>query len=84
MGLQISYRDCYDQWRWQRRYLDEGIEGLKRDKPPPPGTPPFSEQIKAKVLAKTATQTLTNAAHGPVRSTANVVGIPIIASNFLS
>jgi len=62
-------------WRWQQRYLDEGIEGLKRDKTRPPGTPPLSEEIKAKVLAKTATETPPNATHWSVRSMAKVMGI---------
>ena len=26
-------------WRWQRRYADEGVDGLLRDKTRPPGTP---------------------------------------------
>ena len=26
-------------WRWQRRYAEEGVEGLLRDKTRPPGRP---------------------------------------------
>ena len=62
-------------WRWQQRYRDEGIEGLKRDKTRPPGTPPLPDEIKAKVLAKTATETPPNATHWSVRSMAKAVGI---------
>ena len=27
-------------WRWQRRFGEEGVEGLLHDKTRPPGTPP--------------------------------------------
>src|SRR5260370_34800583 len=27
-------------WRWQARFMDEGVEGLLRDKTRPPGTAP--------------------------------------------
>jgi transposase len=62
-------------WRWQERYAEEGIEGLKRDKTRPPGTPPLSDEIKAKVLAKTVTETPPGATHWSVRSMAKAMGI---------
>ena len=62
-------------WRWQRRYCEEGIEGLKRDKTRKPGTPPLSDEIKAKVLTKTTTELPAGATHWSVRSMARVVGI---------
>jgi transposase len=62
-------------WRWQERYIEEGVDGLKRDKTRPPGTKPLSEAVKRKVLAKTATETPPDATHWSVRSMAAAVGI---------
>jgi len=62
-------------WRWQERYAEEGVEGLKRDKTRPPGTPPLSDEIKAKVIAKTVTETPPGATHWSVRSMAKAMGI---------
>src|SRR4029450_3920482 len=28
-------------WRWQERFMAEGVDGLLRDKTRPPGTPPL-------------------------------------------
>ena len=62
-------------WRWQQRYVEAGIDGLMRDKSRPPGTPPLSDAIKARVLTKTATETPANATHWSVRSMAKAMGI---------
>ena len=40
-------------WRWQERYLDEGIPGLKRDKTRPSRVPPLPMETRLKVIAKT-------------------------------
>jgi transposase len=61
--------------RWQERFAEEGIAGLQRDKTRPPGTPPLADEIKAKVLAKTATETPPNATHWSVRTMAKAMGI---------
>jgi transposase len=62
-------------WRWQERYAAEGVDGLTRDKTRPPGTPPLSEAIKRKVLAKTASETPPHATHWSVRTMAKAMGI---------
>ena len=72
---QETGKDKTTIWRWQQRYLEEGIEGLKRDKTRKPGTPPLSDEIKAKVLTKTATETPPNATHWSVRAMAKAMGI---------
>ena len=46
-------------WRWQERYVEEGIDGLLRDKTRPPGKKPLSAAVKHKVLAKTGSETPT-------------------------
>jgi transposase len=42
-------------WRWQERYVEEGVDGLLRDKTRPPGKKRLSAAVKRKVLSKTAT-----------------------------
>ena len=31
-------------WRWQARFMEEGVDGLLRDKTRPPGKPPVAEE----------------------------------------
>jgi transposase len=62
-------------WRWQARFAEDGIEGLKRDKTRPPGRKPLPDDIKAKVLTKTATETPPGGTHWSVRSMAKAIGI---------
>jgi len=62
-------------WRWQERYVEEGVDGLLRDKTRPPGTKPLSGAVKRKVLTKTASETPPNATHWSVRSMAQAIGI---------
>ena len=40
-------------WRWQERYLDEGVAGLRRDKTRPSRVPPLPRETRLKVIAKT-------------------------------
>ena len=49
-------------WRWQECYIDEGVEGLMRDKTGPPREPPLPEKIKLAVLKKIASRKSTTAA----------------------
>jgi len=62
-------------WRWQRRFAEEGVDGLRRDKTRPPGRKPLTAGLKAKVLAKTARETPANATHWSVRTMAAAFGI---------
>lgn len=62
-------------WRWQRRFAEDGVEGLTRDKTRPPGRTPMPAELKAKVLAKTARETPPAATHWSVRAMAKAVGI---------
>lgn len=59
-------------WRWQERFIEEGVEGLLRDKH---GRPALPDAVKHKVLAKTATETPPDATQWSVRSMAAAVGI---------
>ena len=62
-------------WRWQERYLDEGVPGLKRDKTRPSRVPPLPREIRLKVIAKTVQETPPNATHWSRATMAEAVGI---------
>lgn len=62
-------------WRWQQRYLDEGIAGLKRDKTRPSRVPPLPRETRLKVIAKTVQEVPLNATHCSRSLMAEAVGI---------
>ena len=62
-------------WRWQERYIEEGVEGLLRDKTRPPGKKPLGAAIKRKVLTRTANETPANATHWSRALMAAAMGI---------
>ena len=62
-------------WRWQERYLDEGVPGLKRDKTRPSRVPPLPREVRLKVIAKTVRETPPNATHWSRATMAEAVGI---------
>ena len=62
-------------WRWQERYIEEGVDGLLRDRTRPSRVPPLPEATKLAVLRKTATETPANATHWSRTSMAKAVSI---------
>jgi transposase len=62
-------------WRWQERYIEEGVDGLLRDKTRPSRIPPLSDEIRLSVLTKTANETPANATHWSRTIMAQAVGI---------
>jgi len=62
-------------WRWQERYIEDGIDGLLRDKTRPARKPSLAADVKLKVLAKTANETPANATHWSVRAMGKAIGI---------
>jgi len=62
-------------WRWQERYLDAGVPGLKRDKTRPSRVPPLPRDVRLKVIAKTVQETPPNATHWSRATMAEAVGI---------
>jgi transposase len=62
-------------WRWQKRFIEAGVDGLLRDKTRPGRKKPLAAEVKLKVLAKTAQERPPNATHWSVRSMAKAVGI---------
>ena len=64
-------------WRWQRRFAEEGVAGLLRDKTRPPGTPPLPAEIVARVVALTCSELPGEATHWTGRAMAKAVGISL-------
>jgi transposase len=62
-------------WRWQERYIDQGVEGLLRDKTRRSRKPPLTDAVKLAVLTKTASATPPNATHWSRATMARAVGI---------
>ena len=62
-------------WRWQERFVAEGVDGLLRDKTRPSRVPPLPEKVKLAVLTKTAKETPANATHWSRSTMAKAVGI---------
>ena len=73
-------------WRWQKRFAEEGVDGLLRErtrppgKPPlPPGKPPLPPETVAKVLALPCSEPPGEATHWTGRAVAAAVGISLRA-----
>ena len=64
-------------WRWQRRFAEEGVEGLLRDKTRPPGTQPLPAAVEQRVVELTMTEPPANATHWSGRAMAQKVGISL-------
>jgi len=61
--------------RWQERYLDQGIGGLRRDATRPSRKPPLAPAVIERVVHMTVHEKPPAATHWSVRSLAKVVGI---------
>jgi len=66
-------------WRWQRRYAEQGVDGLLRDKTRKPGKAPVPAKTVAKVLALPCSEPPGNATHWTGRAVAKAVGISLRA-----
>ncbi len=64
-------------WRWQQRFMEEGVAGLLRDKTRPPGKTPLAAAVIHQVLTKTATEIPANATHWSARAMAKAAGISL-------
>jgi transposase len=62
-------------WRWQERFMAEGVDGLLRDKTRPSGTPPLETTLVDKVGALTLEPPAQEATHWTVRAMGKAVGI---------
>jgi len=62
-------------WRWQERFMQEGCEGLLRDKTRPSRIPPLGAGVAARVVALTQTDPPAEATHWTATLMAKQVGI---------
>ena len=62
-------------WRWQERFMAEGVDGLLRDKTRPPGLAPLHQDLVDRVVALTLEPPPHEATHWTVRAMAETVGI---------
>ena len=66
-------------WRWQARFMTEGVDGLLRDKTRPPGKPPLPAETVAKVVELTLADPPGETTHWSVRAMAKAVGIGAVS-----
>ncbi len=64
-------------WRWQRRFMERGVEGLLRDATRPPGKPPLAPDVVKRVVEMTLHETPPEATHWSGRAMAKAVGISL-------
>jgi transposase len=64
-------------WRWQERFMEEGVHGLRRDKTRPPGRPPLAPDRVAAVVRETQTEPPHEATHWTARAMARACGLAV-------
>jgi transposase len=64
-------------WRWQKRFAEEGVEGLLRDKTRPPGRAPLPQAKKTEVLTRTVSETPADATQWSGRAMAKAANISL-------
>ena len=62
-------------WRWQARFMEEGVEGLLCDKTRPPGTAPVAGDRAAAIVRMTLKPPPHEATHWTARAMAKTVGL---------
>ena len=61
-------------WRWQERFMEEGIEGLFKDKTRPPRVAPLGPEIADRVVALTLGDPPGETTHWTAKAMAKLVG----------
>lgn len=64
-------------WRWQDRFLAEGLPGLLRDKTRRPRIAPLSAEVQARVVAATQTAAPGETTHWTAGTMAERIGISV-------
>src|SRR5512132_3213290 len=64
-------------WRWQERFMTDGVDGLLRDKTRPSRIPPLQQTIIDHVIALTATEPPHQATHWTAAAMAKATGISV-------
>ena len=73
MGTTGKSKTCV--WRWQERFMAEGVEGLLREKTRPPGTPRTPDEKVAEVIRLTQEPPPHEATHWTIRAMGKAVGL---------
>ena len=66
-------------WRWQERFMSEGVDGLLRDKTRPARLPKIAEATTQRVVAMTLSSPPGESTHWTGRMMAKVAGISVSA-----
>jgi transposase len=66
-------------WRWQERFMQQGVDGLLRDKTRKPGKPPLPAETVQRVLDLTLADPPGETTHWSVRAMAKAVGIGVVS-----
>jgi hypothetical protein len=64
-------------WRWQERFMQEGVRGLLRDKTRPPRIPPLGPEIAERAVALTQADPPGETTHWTAGMMAKVAGISV-------
>src|SRR6516165_683937 len=64
-------------WRWQERYMLEGVAGLLRDKTRPSRIPPLTAEVEADVVSLTLAEPTGETTHWTAPAMARVSGISV-------
>ena len=64
-------------WRWQRRFMEAGIDGLLRDKTRKPGKAPISASVVTRLIARTLGDPPGETTHWTSRAMAGVMGLAV-------
>ena len=62
-------------WRWQERFMHDGVDGLCRDRTRPSRIPPLGEEVAARVVEMTLGAPLHEATHWTAAAMAKAAGI---------
>ena len=62
-------------WRWQERFMTDGVDGLLRDKSRPPGIAPIPPDRTAEIIRQTLEPPPHEATHWTLRAMAKAAGI---------
>jgi transposase len=64
-------------WRWQRRFMESGVDGLLRDKTRKPGKAPVPAEVVAHLIERTLCAPPGETTHWTSRAMAKVTGLAI-------
>jgi transposase len=64
-------------WRWQERFMQEGFDGLLRDKTRPSRVPPLGKEIAERIVALTLSDPPGEATHWTGAMMAKTVGVSV-------